>query len=191
LNEEWKWVNGFEGVYQISNFGRLKSYKKYKDGYILSNTNQKGGYLSVVLTNKAVKLRRCTRIHVLVAEHFIGEIPKGYHVDHIDGNKQNNIVTNLQILHPKAHRAKTEIEHPQIVDRLRNYNMFERPRHIQQYDLDGHFIAEYANAQIASDFTGVCQRNIMQVANKEEYVKGKVRKQAGGFVWKLKESEVV
>lgn len=76
--EEWKWIRGFEGVYQISNYGRLKSFKKYGHGYILSNKNQKGGYLSVVLQDTIQKKKRYVRIHVLVAEAFIGRIPAGY-----------------------------------------------------------------------------------------------------------------
>lgn len=189
--EEWKWVKGFEGIYQISNLGRLKSFKKYDDGYILSEKNENGGYLSVVLTDSERKKKRYTRIHVLVAEAFIGEIPKGYHVHHIDDNKQNNVVSNLEIIHPKKHRKETEKTKPQIITGMNNYNKFERPVRIQQFDLDGHFIAEYANAKIASDYTGVCSRNILQVANKDEYKPGHIRKQAGGYVWKLKAEEVV
>lgn len=192
MEEEWKWVRDFEGIYQISNLGRLKSFKKYNSGYILSEKNEKGGYLSVVLTDSENRRKRYTRIHILVAESFIGEIPKGYHVHHIDDNKQNNAVSNLEIIHPKKHRKATEKTHPQIITGLNNYNKFQRPRRIIQFDLENHFIAEYANAEIASRLTGVCQRNILQVASGEEYKPGKVRKQAGGFVWKLKEeSEVV
>ena len=192
MRETWKWVKGFEGIYQISSLGRLKSFKKYEEGYILSEKNQKGGYLSVVLTDNKQKKKRYTRIHVLVAESFIGEIPKGYHVHHIDDNKQNNTVSNLEIIHPKQHRQETEKTRPQIVTGIKNYNKFQRPRHILQYDTEGNFIAEYANGEIASRLTGVCQRNILQVANGEEYKPGKARRQAGGFVWKLKdESEAV
>lgn len=72
-----------------------------------------------------------------------------------------------------------------------NYNKFDRPKHIQQFDLEGHFIAEYANARIASNYTGVCRRNILQVASGDEYKPGKVRKQAGGFVWKYKDEKGV
>lgn len=63
------------------------------------------------------------------------------------------------------------------------------------YDLtcNGEFINSYCNAMEASRNTGVCGRNILQVANKEPYnSKGSVRKQAGGYVWKFeKESEVM
>lgn len=192
MQEEWRWVKGFEGVYQISNIGRLKSFKKYVDGYILSNKKDKSGYSSVTLMDSIRKKKRCTRIHVLVAENFIGNIPKGFHVHHLDNNKQNNIVTNLEIIHPKKHWRETEKSHPQIITGLNNYNKYQRPRHIMQYDMEGHFIAEYANGEIASKLTGVCQRNILQVANGEEYKPGKTRKQAGGYIWRIKEeSEVV
>lgn len=184
MKEEWKWVNGFEGVYMISSLGRLKSYKKVKDGYILSNVNSNGGYLSVVLAYGCKK--RYTRIHNLVAEHFIGEIPKGFHVHHKDGNKQNNIVTNLEIIHPVKHHEKTIKENPQILKGMNNYNRFVRPRPIAQFDKEGNWIGTYCNSEIASIYTGVCQRNILQVANKDTYGKNKLtRKQAGGYVWKF------
>lgn len=189
--EEWKWVKNFEGIYQVSNLGRVKSFKKYSDGYILSQKNRKGGYLTATLSCSKNMNRKSIKIHILVAQAFIGEIPKGYHVHHIDGNKQNNVYTNLEIIHPKKHHIETQKQYPQITTGMVNYNKFERPKHILQYDADGHFIAEYANGQIASKLTGICRRNILQVANGEEYKPGKVRKQAGGYVWKLKESEVM
>lgn len=52
--------------------------------------------------------------------------------------------------------------------------------------LFGKLIAEYSNGKAASDETGVCQRNILQVCNKTEYSKGRCRKQAGGYIWKFK-----
>ena len=57
--------------------------------------------------------------------------------------------------------------------------------------MNGHFIAEYANGEIASMYTGVCARNILQVADGTEYKPGKVRKQAGGYIWKYKAEGVV
>lgn len=191
MTEEWKWVKGFEGLYQISNHGRLKSFLRQSCGYVLSNTNQYGDYLAVVLSNKKSKVKRHARIHVLVAETFIGEIPSGWHVHHKDGNKLNNHVSNLQIIHPKEHRIESEKQNPKIVKGLVDYNCYEKPKRISQYDLDGHFIAEYANSKIASTYTGVCQRNILQVASKDEYKPGMTRKQAGGFVWKFSDKEVV
>lgn len=193
MKEEWKWVNGFEGVYQISNLGRIKSFKRTDDGYILSNQNATGDYLRVVLNDTVSMKRRSVAIHVLVAEHFIGERPKGFHVHHKDDNKQNNVVTNLEYIHPKKHRKETEKIHRQIVTGITNYNRYKKPRKIQQYTKDGILLAEYVNGEVASRMTGVCQRNILQVANKEPFNKnGNIRKQAGGYIWKFAdESEVI
>ena len=52
--EIWKKRQKFNGIYQISNLGRLKSFKEIKSGRILSNINRQGGYLSVVLQYKGV-----------------------------------------------------------------------------------------------------------------------------------------
>lgn len=193
MNEEWKWVKDFEGLYQVSNHGRIKSFKKTEGGYILSNQNVKGDYLRVVLNDTTTGRKRSIAIHVLVAEHFIGERPRGYHVHHKDGNKQNNIVSNLEYIHPKNHRKETEKTCPRIVTGIVNYNKYEKPRKIQQYSLDGILLAEYTNAEIASRMTGVCQRNILQVANKSPFNKnGDTRKQAGGYIWRFAdESEVM
>lgn len=186
MDEEWRWIKGYEGIYQISNLGRLKSFRKNKNGHINSNTNKNGWYLTVNLFD-ADKRRKTTRIHILVAKTFIGDIKRGYHVHHKDGNKQNNCVDNLEIISPKRHRLETLAQYPDMYKGMNNYNKFTKPKHIQQFDTDGNFIAEYANAVIASNLTGVCQRNILQVANKTPYRNGNIRKQAGGFVWKLKE----
>lgn len=188
MEEEWKWIKNFEGVYQISNFGRIKSFKRNIDGQILSNKNSKGWYFTVNLRTNA--MRQTKRIHVLVAEHFIGEIPLGYHVHHKDGNKQNNKVDNLEIIHPKQHNLETMKQYPDYCKGMNEYNKFQKPRHVQQYDYEGHFIAEYASAKIASELTGICARNILLVADKKPFnTNGNIRKQAGGFIWKFADEE--
>ena len=190
MSEEWKWVKGYEGLYKISSHGRLMSFHKYKDGRLRKLSNSKGWYLSFPLTDKNGKART-KRIHVLVAENFIGEIPKGFHVHHKDGNKQDNKADNLEIVSTLEHHIKTMEQIPELTQGMNNYNSYERPNKIPQYTLDGHFIAEYANAAIASKYTNVCQRNILQVARREEYKPGLTRSQAGGFVWKFSEAREV
>lgn len=193
LKEEWKWIKEFEGIYKVSNFGRVKSFKKTDEGYVLSNQNASGDYLRIVLIDALNNRKKSIAIHVLVAEHFIGERPKGFHVHHKDGNKQNNIFTNLEYIHPKEHRKETEKICPQIITGIVNYNKHKKAVPIRQYTKDGEYIAEYANSEIASRITGVCRRNILQVAGKTPFnSNGSVRKQAGGYIWKYaNESEVV
>lgn len=166
--------------------GRMKSFKKNSKGHITSNKNKNGWYLTVNLYDDKNKCHT-TRIHTLVAKHFIGEIPKGYHVHHIDGNKQNNVVTNLKIVHPSEHRKETEKMFPQIKDGMVRYNQYQRPKTVCMYDVCGNYLASFPNAKIASNITGICARNILQVANKTEYKTGHVRKTAGGFIWKFEE----
>ena len=169
--------------------GRLKSFRRDLNGHIMSNKNKNGWYFTVNLYDERNKCHTA-RIHTLVAKHFIGEIPKGYHVHHIDGNKQNNLVTNLKIVHPSEHRKETAKMFPQVKTGIIRYNQYERPKTIYMYDTDGNYLASFPNATAASIITGICSRNILQVANKNEYKPGKVRKTAGGFVWKFESEEI-
>lgn len=102
--EEWKDIKGYEGIYKVSNLGRVKSLKawhgnKYKSIYvdidkIIKPMKEKSGYLKVVLHDKNKKQNK--RIHRLVAEAFI-ENPYNYKcINHIDGNKTNNKANNLE-----------------------------------------------------------------------------------------------
>ena len=190
MNETWKWVSGYEGLYQISNTGKLKSFwHDRENGKIVSVKNSKEWYLTICLVDKNHK-RSTKRIHQMVAEAFIGKIPSGHHVHHKDGNKQNNCVDNLEIVHPTKHRLITIEQYPEIVKAMNNYNKFIRPEPIRQYTLDGHYIAEYANSSIAEVMTGVCQRNILQVANHTPYGKhGYTRSQAGGYKWVFRKDD--
>ena len=95
MEEEWKDVIGFEGLYQVSNLGRVKSMPKRGHGeIILSPSKDKDGYLLVYLYSNRGKF--ACKVHRLVAKHFIPNIYNLPQVNHIDENKQNNIVTNLE-----------------------------------------------------------------------------------------------
>ncbi len=101
-----KWIDaiGFEGCYEVSNFGRVRRKKGetiYKDGRVahfsetvlVPSLNRKG-YLKVYLSMKSKKYTKS--VHRIVAESFI-ENPNGKKtVNHIDGNKENNNVENLE-----------------------------------------------------------------------------------------------
>lgn len=80
-----------------------------------------------------------------------------------------------------------------VIKGMNDYNKYVKPKRVKQYTLEGVYLAEYVNCEIASRMTGICQRNISQVASKEPYnSKGNVRKQAGGYVWEFeKGSEVM
>ena len=91
--EVWRDVAGFEGTYQVSNKGRIKSFH-YGREKILSPFERSDGYLSVWL--QLNKSKQYFTVHRLVAETFIQNPENLPVVNHIDGNKQNNCVENLE-----------------------------------------------------------------------------------------------
>lgn len=103
-NEEWRSVVGFEGLYEVSNFGRVRSVERYVTSRwgspksvkarILALSFSYQGYLRVGL-NKDGK-RTCHFVQRLVTAAFLGPIPEGMEVAHNDGSKTNNVLNNLR-----------------------------------------------------------------------------------------------
>jgi hypothetical protein len=148
---------------------------------ILSTKNAKGDYLSAVLCKDGE--RRSTRIHRLVAKAFIDNPNNKPEVNHIDGNKQNNRVENLEWVSESENIKHAINMNPAILRGIVWHNVFERSKPVIQLSMSGDEIARFANAKFAGLSTGVCERNINQVCARTEYAPGKHRKQAGGFVW--------
>ena len=102
MQEIWKDVEGYEGLYQVSNFGRVKSLDRYVlrngnslfvKGIVLSQLNNRG-YLTVRLCNSG-KYKNYL-VHRLVANAFIHNDNNYSEINHIDENKHNNHVDNLE-----------------------------------------------------------------------------------------------
>ena len=95
--EEWRDIFGWEGFYQISDMGRLKSLKRpfVPKNRILKPCVDRDGYLFAGLFKNNKRLA-CPKIHRLVLEAFIGLRPSGLEGRHIDGNKTNNRLSNVE-----------------------------------------------------------------------------------------------
>lgn len=101
MQEEWREIKGWHGKYLISTLGHLKSMRgKHKvcmpEGYVTKGCIDSVGYRCVTLRRPGVKFR--TRIHVLMGEAFL-TVPtdkKVCCINHIDGNKLNNTIENLE-----------------------------------------------------------------------------------------------
>jgi hypothetical protein len=103
MTEEWLDINGFEGYYQVSNLGYVKSLQRvihHKNGslsvrerILIRNSGTKG-YLTVGLCRDGVHLTK--RIHILVALAFIPNPKNKPEVNHKDGNKSNCCASNLE-----------------------------------------------------------------------------------------------
>lgn len=91
--EEWKDINGYEGLYQVSNLGRVKSFKGKSERILKPGLNAKG-YLGVNLYKNSKP--KNIRVHRLVARAFIPNQENKPEVNHIDEDKTNNTVSNLE-----------------------------------------------------------------------------------------------
>ena len=106
MKEIWKDIEGYEGLYQVSDLGRVKSLKFGKERILKQNQTYKG-YLVVTLSeNGKTKTRN---VHVLVAMAFLDHKPDGTQkvvVDHIDNNKNNNTLDNMQLISHRENVSK-------------------------------------------------------------------------------------
>jgi hypothetical protein len=97
--EEWRPVVGYEGLYEVSNLGRIKGIKlspEFPEARILKPSKQRAGYLTVSLSDWPSQKTRM--IHQLVAESFLGKRPIGKQINHKDGVKAHNELRNLEYI---------------------------------------------------------------------------------------------
>ena len=128
--EIWKDIRNYEGMYQVSNLGRIKSLKRpyVIEDTILKPQSDKDGY-SVVSLSKSSK-RKSFKIHRLVANHFIPNPNKWSEVNHIDTVRDNNRVDNLEWVtslankhHSNSHRIIQINECGEIVNKYPSINI--------------------------------------------------------------------
>lgn len=121
-------------------------------------------------------------------ETFVGTIPKGYEIHHINGNKQDNRLENLQCLTREEHRELHNRIRPKK-EKVKKPNKQKKP--VLQYTVDGEFVAEYESISVASIKNGLCASNISSCCKQKEIPnkKGGIQKykSVGGYVWKYKE----
>tara|TARA_R110000796_G_scaffold34762_1_gene89504 strand:- start:134 stop:613 length:480 start_codon:yes stop_codon:yes gene_type:complete len=106
--EEFRDIPNYEGIYQVSNLGRVKSLKCNKER-ILKNGHNGKGYLHIMLSKDCIKKIRT--IHQLVAEAFLGHVPCGHKlvVNHINFNRQDNRPQNLEIVTQRENSNKKHL----------------------------------------------------------------------------------
>ena len=110
--EIWKDVVSYEKHYQVSSYGRVKSLDRVNvrghkiKGKMLNPAYDGRGYLMVGLSLNGNQKSR--KVHQLVAEAFLNHVPNGYGllVDHIDNNKLNNNLSNLQVISNRENCSK-------------------------------------------------------------------------------------
>lgn len=180
VKEIWKDIPGYEGLYQASNLGKIKSLKKEKwnrftyissPERILSQSNSRG-YSIVILTKG--KKRKTIGTHRLVAQTFIPN-PNNYpQVNHKDGNKQNNNVTNLEWC-TASYNIKHAFDNGLKKPKKGKENVCSKS--ICQYDKNMNLIKIWGSMKEAEREIGVDHSTILRCAKKRQ-------KTAGGYVWR-------
>lgn len=186
--EVFRDVLGYEGLYQVSNYGRVKSLERKNIFYcglrkkhlerptkekILNYNKSNRGYLQVCLT-KDGKSKTYT-VHRLVAKAFLPNVKNKKQVNHIDGNKENNSIDNLEWV-----TSSENNKHAFITGLNKPHNM----RKVNQYNLQGNFIKQW------NSITDFLKENNLNLKNSNitTCCKGK-RKNAYGFIWKYSDED--
>lgn len=118
---QFKDIKNYEDSYCVSEFGRVFSKDRFQGNRVIKSKEMSlvsngTGYLQVTL-NRNYK-RKKIYIHRLVWETFKSPIPKGYEIDHIDSDKSNNKLSNLQLFTRKENMAKCLKENPHVLNNL-------------------------------------------------------------------------
>lgn len=187
--EIWRPVVGYEGIYEVSNKGRIKSLIRGKG--ILKPNVGKTGYLSVELFRGSKQTSKRVLIHRLVAMAFI---PNPYDlptVNHKDEDKSNNSADNLEwmtyrqnLLYgtaPQRRIAHTDYSDPKRAEIARvNGKAVSRP--VDQFTRSGEYIQSFESAKAASVATGAHHSHLL------ECCMGKLET-SGGYIWRYKRKE--
>jgi len=174
MNEIWKDIPGYEGLYQSSNKGRIRGVDRYVvyrnnrkrlwKGKIKTQRKDYKGYLRVELCKDG--LQKTLHVHQLVAMSFIPNPDNKPYINHLDGNPLNNSIENLEWCTPRENTVHAKEVLKKGIKR------------VNQYDLKGNFIGSYPSIKNAEEKTGVNRCSISNV------VCGR-RKSAGKFRWEL------
>ena len=175
-NEEWRDVAGYEGLYQVSSEGRVKSLERtfidkigrerYVKECFLKPGSDRGGYLRVGLCDGGK--RKTLKVHRLVCEAFHENPDNKPQVNHINEIKTDNRACNLE--------WATARENSNFGTRTERLGKAQS-KPVGQYTLDGDLVKAWQSVNEVQRQTGFGCGNICNVAN------GK-RKTAHGFIWK-------
>lgn len=128
MEEQWKPIEGTDGKYEVSNFGRVRTNGK-RPG-LLTLTKQKSGYRYAMIEIDGKSCNR--RVHRLVAQHFLPNPDNMKEVNHKDGNKDNNHVSNLEWCtrsYNVKHSFDTGLKQPHIWTPEERKQISERNKH--------------------------------------------------------------
>lgn len=182
MEELWKDIKGFEGLYQVSNLGRVRTlnYRMQKGNIqIMKQHINKGPYYVVELSNKnqGHSVRTIFYVHRLVASAFpeiCGDYFEGAECNHKNENGLDNRVENLEWITTKENNNYGTRLKRALATKKRNG---KRDVPIIQYNLDGSFVREWKSASIAAEELGFSQGHISSCCTGKRNI-------CSGYRWK-------
>ena len=181
--EQWRDIKGYEGLYKVSNNGKIYSY--YRGGKMMKDAYTVDGYKHINLRKEGKQ--KCFLIHRIVALAFIPNPQNLPFVNHKDECKTNNFVciekdgsvnldnSNLEWCTKKYNNNYGTVKQRSRTSHL-NHKALSKPVLCFMEDV---FVKEYPSMQEAERQTGIHQANISKCCNG-------IRKFAGGYIWKYK-----
>lgn len=178
--EIWKDIKGYEGLYQVSNLGRVRSMDRYdslkhfRKGRILKQSKINSGYLTVSLGRNNRFL-----VHRIVAKTFLNNPDNLPCINHKNNNKTDNRLSNLEFC--SYHYNNTYGTHKQLQreSHINNLENSKRAKSVNQYSLDNEYIKTFLSARRASEELNVCHSGIIRCCNGQ-------LKTCGGYKWSFK-----
>lgn len=188
MKEIWKSIKGYEGKYEVSNLGRVRSiprdtihesddkrnsYIKHHEGRMLKQSMARDGYLRVSLYNKDNKLKYIP-VHRLVAIAFVDGYKEGMQVNHINEMKFVNCAVNLEWVTPKQNVNYGERTSKANATR-RTHAHFAK---VLQVNDEGIIVCEYNSQREAAEVNMIPRTRLCQAMKSNEKLKG--------YYWRFK-----
>lgn len=142
--EEWRDIIGYEGYYQVSSLGRIKRLARHRTKSHISKQGTVRGYMHICLCKNNIKETK--RVHRLMAFAFIPNPDNKPYVNHKDGIRNNNILSNLEWCtngENQLHSFRVLGRIPKLALLGKTGSLCKTSKKIYQYDLDGNFIKEW------------------------------------------------
>src|SRR5690606_1548512 len=140
--EVWKDIPGYVGLYQVSDRGRVRSLDRqvvdkhgvtrHVAGRVMCLVPKDNGYLQVVLSDSG--MTRHWHVHILVALAFLGHRPRNNEVRHLDGSRNNNVLSNL------AYGTRSDNKRDMRVHGTHNYGARTHCKHGHEYTAENTYI---------------------------------------------------
>ena len=192
MEEIWKDIPNYEGLYMVSNYGRIKSLDRIVKHNYGGKAIKKGKILKQHISQtKRCQVGLCCRngerkypiVSRLVYEAFNGPIPDGMQVNHIDENPLNNRLDNLNLMTPKENTNwGTGIERraKKISVKMKGKNTYANnpnAKPVVQYDKEGNLIKEFDCIKTAAEYYGIVYSTIWcNIVGKTKYCQNSIWK---------------